>query len=276
MVVSPAEGESEFHADVEAKIRLPKPVPLNLAASLSKLEHDTEALASPSQRRWDTIRAHILPSPAGSGTFPSPQLPEIPQASTPPSSRPQTPKGSRFGQKKLFRQVVEQAREVAVDESRKLGEEIMKACWAVRFGDLPSRQKPEREGSQATMGSSFLPFIASATSLPMSSSASLISVPMTQKSNLRRPQSIQSLATNGRTAPSVTHITRALTYTTSSNRPLLLPHESHVLSALLVPFLGPYRGVQTASEQETAVETFEYAIRTWRAPSSEVSHPLKP
>ena len=77
-------------------------------------------------------------------------------------------------------------------------------------------------------------------------------------------------------APTVTHIARALTSSTSVNRPKTVPCETQVLAALLVPFLGPHGNAQVAVEQQTAVETFEYAIRTWKAASHEVCRNTKP
>ncbi|KAH9946910.1 hypothetical protein B0H21DRAFT_857417 [Amylocystis lapponica] len=226
--------------ETKVKVRAPKPVPLNLAKTLDALESEKELVPSPSKRRWDTLRSHVVPSPTtsshGPGTPSQGQQPDASRPGTPPSSRPQTPRGYRFGQKKIFRQVVDQAREVAVDESRKLAEEISRACWAVRFGEQPLRQKMEREASQNTVGSSFLPFMGSSASLPMASSVSVASVQTAGRHPLRRPQSFQSMGLTSR-EPSVTHIARALTYTTSVNRPMMLPHESQVLSALLVPFV---------------------------------------
>ena len=86
----------------------------------------------------------------------------------------------------------------------------------------------------------------------------------------RRPQSVMSVGASARAAPTVTHIARALTSSTSVNRPKALPCETQVLAALLVPFLGPHTNDQIGVEQQTAAETFEYAVRTWKAPSNEV------
>ena len=87
---------------------------------------------------------------------------------------------------------------------------------------------------------------------------------------MRRPQSSVMLGGSSLAAPTVTHIARALTSSTSVNRPKTLPCETQVLAALLVHFLGPHGNAQVAVEQQTAVETFEYAIRTWKAASHEV------
>ncbi|KAI0947727.1 hypothetical protein AcW1_009415 [Taiwanofungus camphoratus] len=263
--------------EAKVKIHAPKPIPLDLSKTKGTLaglvaEEDTTQPLSPSRRRWNTVRAHVLPSLASGQS--TPQLPaqriESPGLGTPPSSRPQTPKSYRFGQKKIFRQVVEQAREVAVDESRRL-EEILRACWAARFGEMSVRPKTEREASQATVASSLhLPFMSSTTSLPMASSTSVLTMQATHRSGLRRPPSSQAMVQESRATPSVTYIARVLALGTSANRLRTLPYETQVLSALLVPFLGPFRGDQIGLEQQTAVETFESAVRTWKSPSSEV------
>ncbi|KAI0792519.1 hypothetical protein C8Q75DRAFT_714346 [Abortiporus biennis] len=162
-----------------------------------------------------------------------------------------------------MRQVVDEVR--ADTEARKFAEDIRKACWTVRFGEIPLRPKTDRNDSQNTMGSSLhLPFISSTSSLPNAMNFNVANVP-----GLRRPPSVQSLALPVHTMASVTQIARALTSMASVNRPRTLPHESLVLSALLVPFLSPRDGTPVDTEQATAIETFEYAIRTWKAPSNE-------
>lgn len=259
---SPAGDEKLRH-----RLHIQRPVPLRLGADTRALSGDEAPLPSPGKRRWDTLRAHVLPNSANSVNAPQPYTrPGTPSSAgaSPPPSRPSTPKSYRFGQK-IFRQVVEQAREVAVDEHRKFADSILKACWAARFGESSTRPRPEREGSQATVASTLhIPFMASAASLPNPGSHSFPSINV-----MRRQGSSQTVAVDSRT-PSVAMIQQALTFSMVMNRPAALPHETHVLSALLVPFLGPYRSEQVSFEQQTAVETFEYLIRTWKAPSNEV------
>lgn len=223
---------------------------------------------SPGRRRWDTVRYHVLPVGGGTDTPPRPSTPT--DTSSPVPSRPSTPKGYRFGQKKpQVRQVVDELR--AAEEVRRFADELLKACWTVRFGESLMLGKPERE-IQHTIGSTLnMPFMHSATSLPLSSSASVVSLPVNQKANAgpRRPPSIGSLAlTNGALA-SVTQIAKALTSTTSSNRPRQLPHEHLVWSALLVPFLSQDHAEQDA-ERSVAIETFQMIIKTWNASSPQV------
>ncbi|KAI0754356.1 hypothetical protein C8Q80DRAFT_1095352 [Daedaleopsis nitida] len=140
----------------------------------------------------------------------------------------------------------------------------------VRFGDIPSRAHKTEPIVHNTLGSTLhLPFLASASATVASGGSGTSSHTRQMTGGLRRPQSVASLAVTSRAAPTVTHIARALTSSTSVNRPKALPCETQVLAALLVPFVGPYSNDQVAVEQQTAVETFEYAIRTWKASTSE-------
>ncbi len=228
---------------------------------------------SPSRRRWDTIRSHVLPSinstddPLLSPPADKPSLP----------TRPSTPKLHRF-QKKGLRQVVDTVttnQQVQRNEHQRFAEAIRKACWSARFGETLHQVKHEREGTLNTVGSTLhLPFMASTTSLQVSSSSSSSTIQATGKSGgLRRPQSVQSLAFAGRIAPSVTHIVRVLSsFATSAEKTNTLPHEPLVLSALLLPFLSPREGTQIELEQTTALEIFEYIVQTWQAQSREVNN----
>lgn len=252
--------------------------PLNLGGSLIPPMNDGDVPPpSPSRRRWDTIRSHVIPSGMSSRSSTPPPMPTRPEGlpdapSTAVPSRPSTPRGYRFGQKRSMRHVVEQVRDVTHDEGQRLTEEIRKACMMVRFGELPNRAHKAEPVTHNTIGSTLhLPFLVSAgTSAATGGNGGSSHMRQMTGGGLRRPQSVASLGASARAAPTVTHIARALTSSTSVNRPKTLPCETQVLSALLVPFLGPHSNGQVAVEQQTAVETFEYTIRTWKAASSEV------
>lgn len=223
---------------------------------------------SPSRQRWNTIRTHVLPSISSieSAPIPSPDTLSIP-------TRPSTPKLPRFGYKRAFRQVVDNVQTQQVGEHKRFAEAIRTACWDARFGEAVHHSKPEREGTLGTVGSSLhLPFMASTTSLQIATSASGSTIQGTNRSGgMRRPQSTQSLAQASRAVPTVTHISRVLSsFSTSLSRPQQLPHENLVLATLLLPFIDPSDGMQVDMEQVNAVETFEYATRTWKALSNEV------
>lgn len=247
-----------------------RPAPLDLEEPGSILSASEDTVlggppSSPSKRRWDTIRHHVIPSDTSSVE----SVPDIP--AVPP--RPSTPKLYRFGQKKAFRQVVETAQTQHVGETKRFSEAVQRACWECRFGETTPLPKPEREPTLGAVGSSLhLPFMMSNTTLqtPSSSNASVNQI-SNRIGGLKRPQSIQSLAQSSRIPTPIARIARALTSTTSFNRPRDLPHERLILSTLLLPFLCPHPDSQTENEHATAVETFEYIVRTWKAISVEAS-----
>ncbi|EKM57985.1 uncharacterized protein PHACADRAFT_139496 [Phanerochaete carnosa HHB-10118-sp] len=222
---------------------------------------------SPSRRRWETIRHHVMP-PASS--------PPPDSSSTP--DRPSTPKLGLFTNRKAFQKVVETAQTQSHLDSRRLSDALWKACWAAH---VPHKPRPEREGTLGalgnlgnvnlpSMGSSLhLPFMTSTTSLqiPGTATSSLISFPNSLKNNaIRRPQSTTSLATAAGPVSAVSKLVQALASTSSANRPRQLPHESFVLSALLMPFTKIGHSSQD-EEQSVAVETFESIHRSWAAPT---------
>ncbi|KAI0642797.1 hypothetical protein C8Q79DRAFT_917084 [Trametes meyenii] len=245
---------------------------LDLSSTLNTPTAESGVPPSPSRRRWDTIRSHVLPSSSSIRSSTPPPVPSPPADGT-QTPRPSTPRGYRFGQKRSMRHVVDQARDVAHDETRRLAERIRKACLAARFGEQPVRSKADREPvTQNTIGSTLhLPFLASA-----SSSVNIVTGGGTGHTRqatgggLKRPQSVVSLNTASRAVPTVKHIAVALTSSsTSENRPQTLPCETQVLAALLIPFLGPYKNTVESGEETFAAETFEYVVKTWKATSSE-------
>ncbi|KAI0828677.1 hypothetical protein BC628DRAFT_1316176 [Trametes gibbosa] len=247
------------------------PAPLDLDSTLSTPTIDPNVPPSPSRRRWDTIRSHVIPSSSSTRSTSPPPMPTPPSegSSVPSTPRPSTPRGYRFGAKKSMRQVVDQARDVVHDETHRLTEEIRKACLAVRFGELPTRTKAEPV-TQNTIGSTLhLPFLASANSSVNTGGSGMGHTRQATAGGLKRPPSVMSLG-GSRGQATVTHIARALTSSTSENRPRTLPCETQVLAALLVPFLSAQGDPKTAAtEHILAAETFEYVIRTWKPASNE-------
>lgn len=250
-----------------------KPTPLNIG----RLPTPEEAIPpSPSRARWEHIRQHVLPIPVRPVTPPSAQ-PHLtpPQQTHPlPPPRSQTPKPSRLA-RLGFRQVVEQAREVALDDTRKFAQELQRVCWSIRFV-APERVKVERE--PATMGSSLhLPFMSNA-SLTSTSTPSVDSHPG-KKQEMRRPPSMPTLATAYRSAPSLKPLYHVLLHhaTSGSGRSPTpsLPSELQVLSTLLRPFMASERGAHIEGERTIAMESFDIIIRTW-APVDQVSVPTFP
>jgi hypothetical protein len=195
-------------------------------------------------------------------------------ASPPPSaqisqspSRPQTPKLSRFP-RLGFRQVVEYAREAAMDESRRFAEELLQICWSFRVPD-PSRQsKSERDGPLGTLGSSLhLPFVSNTTLTSFATGSTMVQTQATAQKRLsmKRPPSTVS---GGQNSLVMTLHETILRYASKNSN--YLPHETLVLSALLSPFLSSESSQNVNDEQWAAIETFEAAVQTWQATSDDV------
>ncbi len=294
VVQSPEDEEPPTSSEITPKAsvlnaRGKVPPQLDLGTNgLSTPSIDSNVPPSPSRRRWNTIRSVVVSSTSSVRSTSPPPLPTPPPEGTqvpsvPSTPRPSTPRGYRFGPKKSMRQVVDQVRDVTHDETRRLTEEIRKACLAVRFGEVPTRTKAEPV-TQNTIGSTLhLPFLATAGSSVMTAGGVVMGharqatggglmghARQATGGGLKRPASVMSLGAASRAAPTVTHIARALTSSTSENRPRTLPCETQVLAALLVPFLGPHANPQIGTEQNLAAETYEYVIRTWKPASNEV------
>ena len=252
-----------------------KPRPLT-AVSLRPVT--PESIPPPSSHaRWEHLRQHVLAASVRPTTPPThSQQPSSVSSLTSPTARPQTPKPSRLA-RLGFRQVVEQAQEAAVDDSRKFAYEIQKACWSAQYVESSKGYKADREPHLGTVGSSlYLPFMSNA---PLHTTGNFTPITHTQGSNKkpdpRRPQSVQSLALSHHPVPSLKHLYQTLLHHSAPYgdglRPMSnLPHETQVLSTLLGPFLTPEIGVRVDEERWFAVEAFDVIVKTWY-PSDEVS-----
>jgi len=211
---------------------------------------------SPSRVRWDSVRRHIMHSPSPSVT-PSlaPSLQSIPKPFASPSpagGRPGTPKSSRFPRLGM-RQVVDTAREIAVDDMRKFALELERACVQLRAPEVIHNRSIWEGG----IGGSAL-----SLSLPHSSGVTP-TIPSTAWSK----QSAGSIIAPPQ--PSVLTLLRTLEQYEASllHLPRTLPLENQVLSALLVPFMSPE---PSEREQDYALRAFSLIIKTWRTDSQEV------
>lgn len=243
-----------------------KPTPLNISRSTAPEE---TIPSSPSRARWEHLRQHVLPIPIRPATPPvtQPHLTPPQQTHSLPPPRSQTPKPSRLA-RLGFRQVVDQAREVAFDDTRKFAQELQRVCWSIRYV-APEKVKVDRE--PATMGSTLhLPFMSN-VSLTSTSSTGTDSHPG-KKQELRRPQSIPLLAAAHRSTPSLKPLYHVLLHHATSGDGISpspsLPNELQVLSTLLRPFVSE-RGGHTEGERLIALDSFDIIIRTW-APVDQV------
>jgi len=206
---------------------------------------------SSSRLHWNQIRAAIKPggplssaasSPAASVT--SFAASGVPVAAAPPRS--QTPKPSRLA-RLGFRQVVEQTRIVAAEEMDSFKIDIYQACLRARFGS--SRPKEMLQPG-------YLPFMSSAS----------LTANVTFNTG-------KSSITSETVPPSLKELHNVLLrYASagSNNAAWDLPYESEVLSALLTPFVFESR--RNEDDQWLAIESFELAVQTWRASSTQVRH----
>lgn len=247
-------------------------------------EHDFLALPtppphSPSRDRWNQIRQHIL-QPSSEGASPNPSFTSFSQLnlSTPSQvgSAPTKTQPSRFAARLGFRHVVVEARE-ANDLTRQFSEDIHRACWTVRFGD--SRHKPEREGTQQTLGSTLhLPFMSSG-SLPLSANASLsnLSAPGSSSKHIRGATSMSTLAYQSSARMSALMnlrdiIMRYGVYVSQEKTmSKYLPHEKEILSVLQIAFNNSRAEQFTEEERRLSLEIFELIIQSWRAADADVS-----
>lgn len=273
---------------------------------------------SGSLSRWESLREHVLAAGTGRAATPPllpPSLPfsqsqrsrspygqqqptsaapstlSLPASSSLPTTRPpsrsQTPKpGSRLAAKLGFRSVVDHAREIAVDENRKLSEDILKACWATRHinPDIHHHQLHPGSGKANFTASSsglHLPFTKTTmSSFATAASGSAVSVatgfsskksdqpqshhgstsysysnPFSSSSALVSGSSVNVASSSGGggqyAGSSVKLLHRVLWQasgsTTATLRSVYLPHENLVLFALLTPFLILSSHVQGAN-----------------------------
>lgn len=203
---------------------------------------------SPSLLRWDHLRQHVLPESPSAPTHS--QQPSSASSSAFPSIPPrsQVPKPSRLAQRLGFRQVVEHARELVIDDTRKLATELQRACWAARSVDPASKS------------GQYLPAGAPRT-------------------DLRRPPSVQSLGVPSRgtqAAPSLKPLYHTLLHHSTPSPDGIppvptLPQEPQVLSTLLSPFLNPEKALRVDEDRWFAFEAFDIITKTWNPPTDAVA-----
>lgn len=241
----------------------PKQRSLTSLAPVSRSPSRADAPPSPSKARWDHLRQHVLPSSTISQATPPPSATSTSYSSTVQQvPRSQTSKPSRFGLRG-FRQVVEQVRDAAiVDGSDKFADEILKACWQSRFTD-------------PTRGNSYLPFVSTTSLVDTNDNSSTLNQQSQRRAGMNRPSSMQSVVTS-RQGPTIKYIHAILLHyaTPSTNQPSVgsfLPHESQVLSALLTPLTTRTSGKRADEERWFSIESFEVAVKTWKAATNQVS-----
>ncbi|KAF7316109.1 RRM domain-containing protein [Mycena indigotica] len=228
--------------------------PQPLAVDRSLAQGIDGAPRSPSLIRWQTIRQHVLPVEQ------QPLSASSSSSSLVTPSRSQPPKPSRFGPHRAFRQVVEQAREFVQDDTRRLDQELQRACLAARTTEAVKTNRADQ----------YLPFM-SATHLPGQDTP--------QRPGMRRPPSVQSLALSSRgqqPIPSLNSLYQTLLHNCRQSPDAalsvpILPSEPHVLATLLSPFLTVDTTARVEQERRYAFESFDIIIKTWKPPNETVA-----
>ncbi|PPQ66012.1 hypothetical protein CVT24_011956 [Panaeolus cyanescens] len=300
LVTSPIEDSPP--PSVSGRLEALRPPPLAAPKPYVPESKEETVTPSPTRMRWDSIRRHVLP-PSGSSSRPStPPVPPIPpsvhhfiqpqrsgstQSSltsifpAPPSShghnqtgRSGTPKPSRLA-RLGFKQVVEHAREV-IDDARRFGDEILRACAAARYNDSNGGAGGRsREGS--AFGSSITLGAASNVIGKRQSLASLSALSNIGHGVGTSAGAGAAVNATPSSGPSLKLLSQILIYNSGmpanstgeqqQQQAFYLPHESLILSTLLCPFLTPtkYPISRLEEEQRMAVEAFELVTKSWSA-----------
>jgi hypothetical protein len=118
----------------------------------------------------------------------------------------------------------------------------------------------------------YLPFISNSSSANTNDSTSTVNQLTQRRPDMRRPQSAQSVASINRQAPTVKYIHQMLQHCADQSRVgTSLPYESSLLSALLTPFTTRAAGGRADDERLVSIESFEIAVKTWKAATNQVS-----
>ncbi|KAI0032411.1 hypothetical protein K488DRAFT_19827, partial [Vararia minispora EC-137] len=236
-------------------------------------EHSqVEVPRSPSLRRWDTLRRHVLSRDTASFDEP-PLTPPLPVL-TP--NRPATPtRGTALGAKqfrlpKRFRQVVEQAQEVSGDNTRRFADDVIRAVLVARTGEQKNVKRHEREGTTPFN----MTFMSTNITLPGTASSSATNVAQGRFAYIGGRGACSPIPTV-QYGPSIDPLHSLLTqYSVTQADAMLsretLPHETDVLSVLLSPFLNPVVSPTTELARLQSLETFEALVKTWPSSSNEV------
>ncbi|KAF9653663.1 hypothetical protein BDM02DRAFT_3135161 [Thelephora ganbajun] len=244
------------------KDRSNEPQYLDIVSPHPEHSDGSAELPSPSRARWELIRRHVIHNSLPSVTSSlAPSLQSVPKPLASPSPTggwPGAPKPSRFPRLGM-RQVVDAAREVAMEDTRKFALELERACVQFRAPEI-IHNRPMREGSAARSALSFsLPHPTGAVSTISSTNWSK----QPTGSIITPPQS-----------PVLTLLRILERYEASLlYLPRTLPFENQVLSVLLVPFMAPD---PSEREQDYALRAFSLIIKTWRTdlPEAELNRCL--
>ncbi|KAJ3917204.1 hypothetical protein F5877DRAFT_21048, partial [Lentinula edodes] len=162
--------------------------------------------------------------------------------------------------------VVDQAKQVMVDEIQQLTHDIQRACMAAYHIELPPSVKSRIDPLHIPVDSTLsLPFISS-TNLTV---GGITRSANSSRSDLQQPSVSLSIAA-GRVRPLYqTLINHAGPFADGSYPLPQLPLESLVISTLLIPFLTTDSASATEEDRWLSIEAFQIVVKTWN-PTTEV------
>lgn len=248
----------------------PRPLPPVLVdATAQSVAPDVVPPPSPSGSsvRWNSIRQHVLQPQKSVHSQPSSA--SLASLNTQAAARTAHAKqSSKFAQRLGFRNVVDQAKQVMVDEMHQFATDIQRACMAAHHVELLSSAKSKIDPIHNTVGSSLsLPFMSSSTLATVASGGGSTNH---SRADLRQPSHGPSIVAPGRVRPLYqTLLNNAGPFADGSTPLPQLPLESLVLSTLLIPFLTTERASSMEEDRWIGIEAFQIITKTWN-PTTEV------
>lgn len=252
------------------KRKVPRPLPPVLVdATAQPVAPDVVPPPSPSGSsiRWNSIRQHVLPPHKSVHLQPSSA--SLASLNAQAAARTAHAKqSSKFAQRLGFRNVVDQAKQVMVDEMHQFAMDIQRACMAAHHIELLSSVKSRIDPIHNTVGSSLsLPFMSSSTLATVASGGGSTNH---SRADLRHPSHVPSTVATGRVRPLYqTLLNNAGPFADGSSPLPQLPLESLVLSTLLIPFLTTERASLMEEDRWIGIEAFQIITKTWN-PTTEV------
>ncbi|KAJ3746695.1 hypothetical protein DFH05DRAFT_1395192 [Lentinula detonsa] len=250
----------------------PRPAlpPVVVDATARSVTPDGLPPPSPSSIRWNSLRQHVLPPSKSSHSqhTSSASLTSISTQAATASRTGHAKQSSKFVQRLGFRNVVDQVKQVMVDEIQQFAHDIQRACMAAHHVELQPPVKSRIDPLHNAVGSTLsLPFISS-SSLAVGGGGGSTNQ---SRSDLRQPSMTSSIPT-GRVRPLYqTLINYAGPFSDGSSPLPHLPLESLVMSTLLIPFLTTDSASAMEEDRWLSIEAFQIILKTWNPTTETVA-----
>ncbi|KAJ3966535.1 hypothetical protein EV361DRAFT_934787 [Lentinula raphanica] len=264
---TPSRSTTPFSEREKRKGPRPPLPPVVVDATARSVTPDGLPPPSPSAVRWNSLRQHVLP-PSKSTHSQQSSSASLISINTQAAAASRTGHGkqsSKFAQRLGFRNVVDQVKQVMVDEIQQFAQDIQRACMAAHHVEVQPTTKSRIDPLHNAVGSTLsLPFISS-SNLAVGGGGST----NPSRIDLRQP-SVSSTLLAGRIRPLYqTLINYAGPFADGSSPLPHLPLESLVMSTLLIPFLTTDSASATEEDRWLSIEAFQIILKTWN-PATEV------